>query len=484
VPSFGTLKALVILLDGVAFALALWITVIVFGQLHPELVAELQLKWHELWGINRLMPPGILLLLTWLAAMRHYGLYNPSRMTNSPRIAAGVTRAALLVPIVSILFQFFFIRWEYSRDLVLLLSSISYITVLALRLVFFRFQRHIPKPISRQRVAIVGTSGGALAVSERLQRHVSHAYSLMGFISTQGEIDDTLVVPADQVLGEISMIRTLVNEQNIHVLILATQQIPRGEALVLATEADQMGLRVLQVPFNWGMVATPRVQVDTLGDFQLVDLTTLAYPTLATQTKRTLDLLLVGFGMLLLLPLLTIVALLIRLQDGGPIFFIQPRAGRGGRRFPFYKFRSMVIGAEAQRAELQALNETDGVLFKIKNDPRITPLGSFIRKYSIDEFPQLWNVLRGDMNLVGPRPLPMSDLAGMEEDPEVQYWYELRSKVKPGITGPWQVSGRSDLGFREMVQHDINYIQNWSLWLDILVLIKTIPAVLRGRGAK
>ena len=144
----------------------------------------------------------------------------------------------------------------------------------------------------------------------------------------------------------------------------------------------------------------------------------------------------------------------------------------------------MVIGAEAQRAELQALNETDGVLFKIKNDPRITPLGSFIRKYSIDEFPQLWNVLRGDMNLVGPRPLPMSDLAGMEEDPEVQYWYELRSKVKPGITGPWQVSGRSDLGFREMVQHDINYIQNWSLWLDILVLIKTIPAVLRGRGAK
>jgi exopolysaccharide biosynthesis polyprenyl glycosylphosphotransferase len=478
------LKILVVLLDGLAFVLSLWLTSLLFSQIHPDLVAELQLNWMDLWTINRAMPPGLLLVATWLLALRHFELYNPSRMTNSPRIAAGVTRAAVAVPVIAILFQFFFIRREYSRDLVLLLSGLSYLIILCSRLLFFRFQRLIPKPISRQRVAIVGTSAGALAVSDRLERHVHHAYLFVGFISTQGEVDDTMMVPIDRILGEVGQLRKLVNDQDIQVLILASRQIPRTEAFVLATEADQMGLRVLQVPFNWGMVATPRVQVDTLGDFQLVDLTTLAYPTLATQTKRMVDVLLVGFGLILLFPLLLTVAVLIRVQDGGPIFFIQPRAGRGGRRFPFYKYRSMVVGAEEQRPELQEQNETDGVLFKIKDDPRVTPLGRFIRKYSIDELPQLWNVLIGDMNLVGPRPLPMSDLEGMESDPEVQYWYELRSKVKPGITGPWQVSGRSDLGFREMVQHDINYIQNWSLWLDLIVLVKTVPAVLRGRGAE
>jgi lipopolysaccharide/colanic/teichoic acid biosynthesis glycosyltransferase len=107
-----------------------------------------------------------------------------------------------------------------------------------------------------------------------------------------------------------------------------------------------------------------------------------------------------------------------------------------------------------------------------------------LRRSSIDELPQLWNVLRGDMNLVGPRPLPMADLVGIERDPELQYWYEMRSRVKPGITGPWQVSGRSDASFREMMQHDIAYIQDWSLWLDLLILLRTLPAVLRGRGAR
>lgn len=482
--SFGALKALVVILDALAFTVSLWLAYICFGALHGDVVLELQLSWSQLWTLNRVTPPGILLLLTWFGAMRHFQLYNPSRMTNSPRIAAGVTRAAIAVPIVAILFQFFYIDREYSRDLILLTSGISYLSILSSRLIFFRFQRVIPKPIIRQRVAIVGTTGSALAVSERLRGQGHYTYLQVGFISTAGENNDTMAVPLDQVVGPVNELRKLVNERDIQVLILASQQILREEAFVLATEADQMGLRVLQVPFNWGMVATPRVQVDTLGDFQMVDLTTLAYPTLATQTKRFLDVVLVSIGLIALSPLLITVGILIRMQDGGPIFFSQPRSGRGGRRFPFYKYRSMVVDAEAQRHSLQDQNESDGVLFKIKDDPRITPLGHFIRKYSIDELPQLWNVLVGDMNLVGPRPLPMSDLEGIEDDPEVQYWFELRSKVKPGITGPWQVSGRSNLGFREMVQHDINYIQNWSLWVDLMVLIKTIPAVLKGRGAR
>jgi lipopolysaccharide/colanic/teichoic acid biosynthesis glycosyltransferase len=157
--------------------------------------------------------------------------------------------------------------------------------------------------------------------------------------------------------------------------------------------------------------------------------------------------------------------------------------GRGGRTFDFFKFRSMVVDADRMKDELRAFNESDGRLFKMRNDPRVTPIGRFIRKYSVDELPQLLNVLRGDMNLVGPRPLPEADLAGIEDDPEMRYWFEQRGKVKPGITGLWQVMGRSDLGFAEMVRHDIYYIQNWSFWLDVQILLKTVPAVLRGRGA-
>ena len=154
-----------------------------------------------------------------------------------------------------------------------------------------------------------------------------------------------------------------------------------------------------------------------------------------------------------------------------------------GRTFDFFKFRSMVVGADKLKDQLRERNEADGRLFKLKDDPRITPFGHFIRKYSIDELPQLLNVLRGDMNLVGPRPLPAEDLAGIEQDAEMAYWFEQRGKVNPGITGLWQVMGRSDLGFAEMVRHDIYYIQNWSFWLDVQILLKTIPAVLRGRGA-
>ena len=185
----------------------------------------------------------------------------------------------------------------------------------------------------------------------------------------------------------------------------------------------------------------------------------------------------------MLAPFLLLVALAIKVQDGGPVLFVQPRSGRGGRQFPFFKFRSMVVNAEAQQESLLNQNESDGVLFKIAEDPRVTRVGRFIRRWSIDELPQLWNVVRGDMNLVGPRPLPMRDLQGAEKDQEIRYWLELRGKVKPGITGPWQVSGRSNLGFQDMVQLDIAYVQNWDLWIDVLTLLRTVPAVLRRRGA-
>jgi exopolysaccharide biosynthesis polyprenyl glycosylphosphotransferase len=194
--------------------------------------------------------------------------------------------------------------------------------------------------------------------------------------------------------------------------------------------------------------------------------------------KRSLDaalslLLLIGLS-----PLFALVSLLIRLDSKGPAFYIQKRVGLNKRRFRLYKFRTMTDGADARQEELECLNEACGPVFKIKNDPRITRLGRFLRKSSIDELPQLFNVLKGDMSLVGPRPLPVRDYNGFNED-----WQRRRFSVRPGITCLWQVNGRSNTSFEHWMKLDMKYIDEWSLQLDMKILLLTIPAVLRGSGA-
>jgi len=168
---------------------------------------------------------------------------------------------------------------------------------------------------------------------------------------------------------------------------------------------------------------------------------------------------------------------LIRLDSPGPIWFRQVRCGLNGRKFTFYKFRSMHEGAEERREELTGFNMMNGPVFKMKNDPRITRVGRFLRKSSLDELPQLFNVLRGDMSFVGPRPLPVA------EAEEIKGWQRRRLSMKPGITGLWQVSGRNQIDFHDWVKMDLEYIDRWSFWLDFKILLKTIPTVLSGKGA-
>jgi lipopolysaccharide/colanic/teichoic acid biosynthesis glycosyltransferase len=178
-----------------------------------------------------------------------------------------------------------------------------------------------------------------------------------------------------------------------------------------------------------------------------------------------------------MLPICAVIALAIRLESVGPIFYKQVRIGKNGNPFNCYKFRSMVVDADLRRDELGCINEASGPLFKVRKDPRLTRVGRFIRRYSLDELPQLFNVLRGDMSIIGPRPnLP-------KEVEQYQEWHKKRLSVTPGITGLWQVSGRSDLTFDEMVLLDIYYVENWSLGLDLNILLRSIPAVIFGKGA-
>jgi exopolysaccharide biosynthesis polyprenyl glycosylphosphotransferase len=194
--------------------------------------------------------------------------------------------------------------------------------------------------------------------------------------------------------------------------------------------------------------------------------------------KRVLDFAIALAALLMLSPVLLVVAVVIAVTSPGPVLFAQRRVGLYKREFPVYKFRTMVVRAEEKLREIEHLNEVSGPVFKINNDPRITTVGRFLRKTSIDELPQLINVLKGDMSLVGPRPLPIRDYAGFSED-----WQRRRFSVRPGITCLWQISGRSAIPFDKWMELDLQYIDTWSLWLDLQILMRTIPAVLKGEGA-
>jgi exopolysaccharide biosynthesis polyprenyl glycosylphosphotransferase len=218
--------------------------------------------------------------------------------------------------------------------------------------------------------------------------------------------------------------------------------------------------------------------VEDLDGIPLLTLSTTPSDSLALAAKRAFDLFEAAVALLVLAPVFLVVAVAIRLESPGPIFFRQRRVGVYGREFNLYKFRSMYQDAEARLESLRARNEVSGPVFKMRDDPRVTRVGRFIRRASIDELPQFWNVLRGEMSVVGPRPPLPSEVKQYER------WQLRRLSVKPGITCTWQVSGRSQISFEQWMELDLRYIDSWSLWQDVKILARTIPAVLTGRGAQ
>jgi exopolysaccharide biosynthesis polyprenyl glycosylphosphotransferase len=303
---------------------------------------------------------------------------------------------------------------------------------------------------------------------ERLIRTLNeapNAYSIVGELDLSGGRVD------------LPRLRKMLDETEVRNVLLAGAERLADEALLnLLRSVRLRGVRLQVVPGAITLMKSRPVLAGNVG----MPLFEVGYPQLDnTQRglKRLLDVVGSLFGLILLSPLLITVAILIKVTSSGPVLFAQKRVGADEKVFLCYKFRSMYIDAEKRQAELEAQNEADGAIFKIKNDPRVTPVGRFIRRWSIDELPQLINVLLGEMSLVGPRPLPLRDYERMGE------LHKKRLAAVPGITGYWQTSGRSDISFEDMVRLDLYYIENWSLSLDIKIILKTVGAVLRGEGA-
>jgi exopolysaccharide biosynthesis polyprenyl glycosylphosphotransferase len=332
--------------------------------------------------------------------------------------------------------------------------------------------------------ALLRTAGvrrRALLVGEGAS--VSWLHGALG--STRGGIDYEFVgavgpheAAADglPVLGGLVALPRLLARHRVDELIVNDSDFDEKELLEIVELAHRRGVKVRIAPKTTELLTQRGEYVPGQG----IPLFELRPPVLAGADwalKRSFDLAVSGVVVALGLPLWLAIAAAIKLTSSGPVFYRDRRVGVNEREFPMLKFRTMYQNASARQVELEESNEADGALFKIRNDPRVTPVGALLRRFSIDEIPQVWHVLRGQMSLVGPRPLPVRDFARLEP------WHRKRYLVLPGLTGLWQISGRSDLSFDDLVRLDFFYLENWSIWLDISIIVKTFPAVLSRRGA-
>jgi exopolysaccharide biosynthesis polyprenyl glycosylphosphotransferase len=325
---------------------------------------------------------------------------------------------------------------------------------------------------------IVGTNARAVQFAKKIESNPALGYRLLGFVDEEWSGLEALRGEGYSVACNFDEMRVFLRENVVDEVAMALPMRSRhAHASEVAAICEQHGIP-LRFTSNLFDLKTARSRSEDFEGDAVVTHYTGAPDGWPMLVKRVFDFVVSLALIILLAPVLLIAAILIKLTSPGPVMFFQKRLGLNKRRFSICKFRTMVPDAEMKMKEIEHLNEVTGPVFKIKNDPRITPLGRFLRKTSIDELPQLFNVLKGDMSLVGPRPLPVRDYEGFSED-----WQRRRFSVRPGITCLWQVGGRNLIAFEEWMALDLKYIDGWSLWLDFQILLRTIPAILKGSGA-
>jgi exopolysaccharide biosynthesis polyprenyl glycosylphosphotransferase len=328
----------------------------------------------------------------------------------------------------------------------------------------------------RKQVLIVGTGARALELYREMSKKAEADYQLLGFVDSRGARPSSPEIQ-ERILGELSQLETLlVNHIVDEVLITLPVKSCYTQIQHTIHTCERVGVesKYLNEIFKPSL---SRARHEQLEGFPMTSMK-LVQDDGRLLIKRAIDIAGATIGLLALSPLMLLIAAAIRLTSQGPVIFGQERYGRNKRRFRMYKFRTMVCNAEALQEDLECRNEVAGPAFKIKDDPRVTRVGRFLRRTSLDELPQLFNVLRGEMSLVGPRPLPQRDVSRFEEG-----WLMRRFCVVPGLTGLWQINGRSNTSFDKWVEHDLSYIDRWSLMLDLKIMAQTIPAVVKGVGA-
>jgi exopolysaccharide biosynthesis polyprenyl glycosylphosphotransferase len=335
----------------------------------------------------------------------------------------------------------------------------------------------IPGLTERRNVLIVGFGRTAHQLERQLEQNPLLGYVVKGFVSrrrTPRPTDNSNEKPDARLLGTVDEISSITRAHFIDEILISVPS-DRNLVLEITQKAQAAGVNVRVIPDLYdGLAAGQPIQY--IGPIPMLTLSHRPTPTLALMAKRLIDVLLSGIALVILAPLFALLALIIKLDSKGPVFFRSVTAGKKGVALICYKFRTMVENADGLKTALAHLNERDGIFFKIADDPRITRVGRYLRKYSIDELPQLWNVFKGEMSLVGPRPPACGEFTKYSLE------HLCRLDVTPGLTGLWQVSARRDPSFQYCVELDKEYVRKWSLWLDLKILLRTVGVVLAGTG--
>jgi exopolysaccharide biosynthesis polyprenyl glycosylphosphotransferase len=446
--------------DSIAACLAAAIAVVTLGQIAPGAQAAAYVAGAT---------------ILWPLAAFSIGLYRSDQLSSWASAVSEIPRAFVAVMLIT--WPLFGIAAVLGLEQVVALTfltvaGIAGLTGIARTVVRAGLHR---APDLRQRTLILGSGMVAGQVVEKLHNNAQFGLVPVGIVDD--EVHD-VGSPDLPWLGRFADLDTIIEAQAIDRVIIAFSKASHEQLLESIRACRDAGVTVDVVPRLFEFLDGVRA-LGQVGGLPLLSIGAPMLTSASIAAKRVLD----AVGSLTLIvalsPLMIAVAVAIKLESRGPVFFRQPRAGRRNTSFDLIKFRSMYVDAEQRKSEMTELNEAgDGVMFKIREDPRVTRVGRFIRRFSLDELPQLLNVLRGEMSLVGPRPLIFPETAALEEA-----WHLRRLELRPGLTGPWQVYGRSQSPFQEMVRFDYQYVAGWSLARDIEILLATLPAVISGRGA-
>ena len=441
------------------FAVILWVSDLSLTTASFFLAYSLRslfdLKDHTLMSIQVYLWLLAIILPTWALLLPLFRVYSEPTLapTQIARLVKAIVGALLVVTALVT-----FVNPETNNRFILIFTLvIDCILLVSYRVILKRSTKR--GALDVRHVAVIGSGSAAHEFARTIESHRFWGLKLVGVFAK----DD---------------VRGLLKDGGVDELILVVDQESLNEFTDTFLLCEELGVTA-RVVLNFFPHSIARMELHEFDGFPLLSFSTTPTNEALMFVRRILDVVLTTFILVIAGPLIMLpTAILIRLTSPGPVLFRQKRCGLNGRQFVMYKFRSMVNNAEQLRVEVEGLNEMDGPVFKSSRDPRITTIGKIIRRFSFDELPQVFNVLRGDMSLVGPRP-PLPD-----EVARYERWQRRRLSMKPGMTCLWQISGRNEVSFEDWMKLDLTYIDNWSLLLDLKILLKTVPVVLLGRGAK
>lgn len=430
----------------------------------------------EIYPFTHYLPLMAAFLVTWAVLGYFSSFYRDLELTNPVQLILNIISQLAIVLVVIYAGLYLLRLGDISRSYVLLVGVVDFGLLLLGRATSYWGVAVMRDRLSRYHyLLIVGCGPRAREMATLIEEARGMGLRLVGFVDPEfaagsaNNLGGYDVFPLESVA--VILQRHVVDEV---VFAVNLQQLAQLEPVM--QHCADLGIRT-RVQLEFLPPAYSRIYLENFRDVQLLSLSSAPDSELRLFFKRVFDVVLSAASLIILSPLLGLIAAMIRITSPGPVLFQQTRCGLGGRRFMLYKFRSMINNAEQMRAELHQLNELDGPVFKISDDPRITAVGRWLRRFSLDELPQLWNIFCGDMSFVGPRP------AVPEEVEQYEDWQRRRLRMRPGLTCTWVLEGRSHVDFNRWMQLDLKYIDNWSLWLDAKIFLRTIPIVLSGRGA-